>query len=74
MKHNTSYSAECTAYVKKNGVIVPVPVNVSGNYTNDSVAKIKLSWKLQNQAKREWKKDLVELKNTKFFYYGVMFR
>lgn len=69
-----NYSAECTAYVRKNGAVVPEQVSVSGNYTIDSVAKVKLSWKLQDQAKRTWKKSVVELKNVNFFCCGEKFR
>lgn len=74
MKYKTNYSVECTAYVRNNDRILPEKFSVAGTYTNDVIAKVKLSWKLQEQARRKWKHSLVELKNMKFFYQGELFQ
>ena len=74
MKRTEHYSAKCTAAVRAGSVVILYDVDVSGNYPNDSVAKVKLTWKLQGKAKKTWKRDLMLTKHAKFFYDGVEFK
>ena len=64
------YMAKATVYVRDviNGIVSPVVVTVKGNFKNDTIAKVRLTWRYQDKLKREYKKTVVEEKPLKFYY------
>lgn len=64
------YMAKATVYVRDviNGIVSPVVVTVKGNFKNDTIAKVRLTWRYQDKLKKEYKKTVVEEKPLKFYY------
>ena len=53
------YMAKAVVYVRDviNGIVSPVVVTVKGNFKNDTVAKVRLTWRYQDKLKKDYKKQ-----------------
>jgi hypothetical protein len=62
--------AKAVVYVRDviNGIVSPVVVTVKGNFKNDTIAKVRLTWRYQDKLKKDYKKTVVEEKPLKFYY------
>jgi len=64
------YMAKATVYVKDvmNGTVTPQVVTVKGNFRNDTIAKVRLTWRYQAKVQKDYKKTVVNEKGLKFYY------
>lgn len=64
------YMAKAVVYVRDgiNGIVSPVVVTVKGNFKNDTIAKVRLTWRYQDKLKKDYKKRVVEEKPLKFYH------
>ena len=67
---NKQYMAKATVYVRDmaHGIVSPSVVVVKGNYKNDAIAKVHLTWKYQKLLRKDFKKAVVEEKPLRFYY------